>query len=115
MAPDKVWLEHDGHLAPGPEVDTEMFDLRPRDSATHIKCARPLLWKLLAYVLVLLGSGILALAVWGATIVARQAVNDEQHRALDPVLLELRGDVKELLRRTSGGKSLTMTANEGGG
>jgi len=109
--PDKVWLEHDGKLAPRGELSAEMFDLTPaRDLQAHIKCARPLLWRLLAYVLVLLGAGILGLAVWGSSIVARQSVNDEQHRALEGTMQEMRGDIKELLRRTAGGKSLTMTA-----
>lgn len=114
MAPDRVWQEHDGKLSPLSETQAEEFEMvpRPDNHSSHPVCRRPMLWKLVAYVLALLGAGILALAVWGATIVADQRVNDAKHQQLDGTLMEMRGDIKELLRRTSSGKSLTMTAGD---
>lgn len=81
----------------------------------HGHCRRPILWVLVGVALAALGSGWLynarAIAETSGDIKVLRSEGAGQAKVID----EIKSDVKELLRRTSGGKSLTMTANEGGG
>jgi len=78
----------------------------------HLKCRRPILWLLVGAALAALGSGWLynarTIAESSGDIKVMRSEGNERTRDIE----EIKADVKELLRRTAGGKSLTMGGGE---
>lgn len=73
------------------------------------------LWGLLGGVILIAGTWLVGLSVRGAELGSELRVNAEKHQRLEMDLLEIKTDVKELLRRSPAARATDRRDGEAGG